>query len=186
MPEMPANQIPGPNGNTGNVFEKGTPERLATPAELAEFGGIVPNPEIEARILELLEAQMKEDMALIEPIDLAEAVELSISEPVTEPVEEPEEETPQASPQDPAIEAVTESAAAVEELPIPKYISEPSLQSTELLVPKPQPTVADLTPKSNLLIVSICWSLPKLWTNTVCGLRPPEMKAHAAIFLVRI
>src|SRR5208283_1984344 len=54
MPEMPAEQTPGSKGNTGGVFKKGTPERLATPAELAEFGGVVANPEIEARILELL------------------------------------------------------------------------------------------------------------------------------------
>ncbi len=91
MPELPADQSPGPNGNTGNVFEKGTPERLATPAELAEFGGVVANPEIEARILKLLEAQMKEDMALIEPMDLAEASALSIPEAVNEPLEEPAE-----------------------------------------------------------------------------------------------
>jgi uncharacterized protein YjbI with pentapeptide repeats len=143
MPEMPANQTPGPNGNTGNVFERGTPERLATPAELAEFGGIVPNPEIEARILELLEAQMKEDMALIEPIDLAEAVELFVPESVIEPVEESAAEISQASQQDPAVEAVTESAEVVEELPIPKYISEPSLQSTEILVPRTPSSAAD-------------------------------------------
>ena len=143
MPEMPANQTPGPNGNTGNVFEKGTPERLATPAELAEFGGVVSNPEIEARILELLEAQMKEDMALIEPVELADAAALSIPEGLIEPLEESAEEIPEAPPQDLAIETVTESAEAVEELPIPKYISEPSLQSAEILVPRSLPLAAD-------------------------------------------
>jgi uncharacterized protein YjbI with pentapeptide repeats len=172
MPEMPANQTPGPSGNTGNVFEKGTPERLATPAELAEFGGIVPNPEIEARILELLEAQMKEDMALIEPIDLAEAAELSISESVIEPVEEPAEEISQASPQDPAIAAVTESAEAVEELPIPKYISEPSLQSTEILVPRPLPSAADshaeiqTSDRVDLLEFAEALDQHRLWVET--------------------
>jgi len=35
-------------------------ERLATPEELAEFGGIAPNPVIEAQILALLEAQMED------------------------------------------------------------------------------------------------------------------------------
>ncbi len=172
MPELPADQTPGPNGNTGNVFEKGTPERLATPAELAEFGGIVPNPEIEARILELLEAQMKEDMALIEPIDLAEAAELSIPESAIEPVEEPAEEISQTSPQDPAMEAVTESAGSIEELPIPKYISEPSLQSTEILVPRPPSSVADSHPellapdRVDLLEFAEALDQHRLWVET--------------------
>ncbi|HEY1467728.1 MAG TPA: pentapeptide repeat-containing protein [Candidatus Acidoferrum sp.] len=137
MPEMPAEQTPGRKGNTGGVFEKGTPERLATPAELAEFGGIAPNPEVEARILELLEAQMKEDMALVEPSDLADAVATPIPEIVNEPAEEPAAEIPEVGPQALAMEAAPESIEAAEELPIPQYISKPAVQSAVILTPRP-------------------------------------------------
>jgi uncharacterized protein YjbI with pentapeptide repeats len=44
-------------------------ERLATPEELAEFGGITTNPVIEAQILALLEAQMGEAAATELPVE---------------------------------------------------------------------------------------------------------------------
>jgi len=172
MPELPADQSPRPNGNTGNVFEKGTPERLATPAELAEFGGVVANPEIEARILELLEAQMKEDMALIEPMDLAEASALPIPEAVNEPFEEPAEKKQQAVPQAFAIETGTVTAHAAEELPIPKYISAPSPPSAELLIPNPSPSALDThvelqsSERLDLLEFAEALDQHRLWVET--------------------
>ncbi len=172
MPELPADQSPGPNGNAGNVFEKGTPERLATPAELAEFGSVVANPEIEARILELLEAQMKEDMALIEPMDLAEASALSIPEAVNESLEEPAEKKLEAVPQTFAIETVTETAPAAEELPIPRYISAPSLPPAQLRIPNPSPSASDThvelqsSERVDLLEFAEALDQHRLWVET--------------------
>ena len=56
MPELPAHE------NTENSAPAGanTSERLATPAELAEFGGVGTDPETESKILALLEVQMAE------------------------------------------------------------------------------------------------------------------------------
>jgi len=56
MPEWPAQKKTSLNENN----KQKSVERLATPEELAEFGGITPNPVIEAQILALLEAQMDE------------------------------------------------------------------------------------------------------------------------------
>lgn len=56
MPESPADQ----NTQPVDGANKRAIERLATAEELAEFGGIATNPEIEAQILALLEAQMEE------------------------------------------------------------------------------------------------------------------------------
>ncbi|HXR32881.1 MAG TPA: pentapeptide repeat-containing protein [Verrucomicrobiae bacterium] len=53
MPETPANQ---PKEELKGHSTERVVERLATPKELAEFGTIRPNPEIEAKILALLEA----------------------------------------------------------------------------------------------------------------------------------
>src|SRR5271157_5948753 len=58
MPEPPANQH---NEGSKDHFAERAAERLATPKELAEFGTIRPNPELEAKILALLETQMKEE-----------------------------------------------------------------------------------------------------------------------------
>lgn len=56
MPEQPAKKKTSLNEKKSeNLIE-----RLATPEELAEFGGITTNPVIEAQILALLEAQMEE------------------------------------------------------------------------------------------------------------------------------
>jgi len=55
MPDMPANNPTG--------FDEKPKERLATPQELAEFGTIEPDPDMEAKILALLEAQMDEETA---------------------------------------------------------------------------------------------------------------------------
>ena len=176
MPEMPADQTPGNKASTGGVFKKGTPERLATPAELAEFGGVVANPEIEARILELLEAQMKEDMALIEPSDLAEAVATPIPEFVNELGEEPAEELateiPEAAPQAFATETTAEPVDTAEELPIPQYISKPSPPSAEILTPSPtlptaetpaQPPSSD---RVDLLEFAEALDQHRLWVET--------------------
>jgi uncharacterized protein YjbI with pentapeptide repeats len=172
MPEMPAEQTPGSQGNTGGVFKKGTPERLATPAELAEFGGVVPNPEIEANILELLEAQMKEDMALIEPSDLAEAVATPIPEFVDELTEKPAEEITEGEPQTIAMEAAAESTDTAEELPIPQYISKPSLPLAEILTPSPTLPVADThaelpaSDRVDLLEFAEALDQHRLWVET--------------------
>ena len=56
MPERPADQHTG----THEDATKKSVERLATAEELAEYGAIAPDPEIEAQILALLEAQMEE------------------------------------------------------------------------------------------------------------------------------
>jgi uncharacterized protein YjbI with pentapeptide repeats len=59
LSERPAKKKTGLNENNNeNLIE-----RLATPEELAEFGGLAPNPVIEAQILALLEAQMEEPEA---------------------------------------------------------------------------------------------------------------------------
>ena len=56
MPESPADQ----NIGAHEAVNSKPAERLATAEELAEFGGITTNPEIEAQILALLEAQMEQ------------------------------------------------------------------------------------------------------------------------------
>jgi uncharacterized protein YjbI with pentapeptide repeats len=58
MPEWPADHNSAPHDSASNK----TVERLATPEELAEFGGVTTNPEIESQILALLEAQMEETL----------------------------------------------------------------------------------------------------------------------------
>src|SRR5271169_6100095 len=123
MPEKPADKARASSANHGSsMFEKGTPERLATPAELAEFGSIAPNPEIEARILALLEEQMKEDISSVEPIDLAE-VSAALTPDTTEEIAE---ETAEAARETAAVEATPESPEAAE-LPITEDIAETAL-----------------------------------------------------------
>ena len=56
MPELPAEQ----NTGSPDAANKKSIERLATAEELAEFGAVAPDPEVEAQILALLEAQMEE------------------------------------------------------------------------------------------------------------------------------
>ena len=57
MPETPANQH---KEELKDHSAERAAERLATPKELAEFGTIRPNPELEARILAFLETEMTE------------------------------------------------------------------------------------------------------------------------------
>src|SRR5271166_1158673 len=140
MPEKPADKACASSGNNGSgMFEKGTPERLATPAELAEFGNIVANPEIEARILALLEEQMKEDISSVEPIDLAEAS----AAPTPDAVEEIAEKTPEAVPQTAVMEATPESPKAAE-LPNTEEVAEAPLQPVGAPTPSPSLSAADL------------------------------------------
>lgn len=56
MPELPAEK----NTSSPDAASKKSIERLATAEELAEFGAVAPDPEVEAQILALLEAQMEE------------------------------------------------------------------------------------------------------------------------------
>jgi uncharacterized protein YjbI with pentapeptide repeats len=144
MPENPADKTPG-----SNMSEKGTPERLATPAELAEFGSIAPDPEMEAQILALLEQQMKEDMALIEPIDLLEA---SLAAPL-EVTERTEAQSSEASSEEtsdrkPAIgELVGEpETPKAPQVPRPDEIAEASTQELETPAPSSSEIVAEILP----------------------------------------
>ncbi len=58
MPDMAANQ--NTEGHKERMHER-VVERLATPQELSEFGTVAPDPEVEAKILALLEVQMTEE-----------------------------------------------------------------------------------------------------------------------------
>jgi uncharacterized protein YjbI with pentapeptide repeats len=58
MPDQPAKKIFG--FAFGN--QEKTQERLATPEELAEYGAIAPDPQVEARILALFEEQLVQDL----------------------------------------------------------------------------------------------------------------------------
>ncbi len=141
MPETPADKTPGSGETDGNRMSvKGTPERLATPAELAEFGSIVPNPDVEARILALLEAQMKEDMALVQPLDLANASTPPSSETVNEIAEIPDakarEESVVKTPTPSALQIAFEALKA-SQFPAPEEIAESPFPSDET----PEPTV---------------------------------------------
>jgi len=113
--------------------EKNWRERLATPEELAEFGAAGPDPQAEARILELFEEQLVEAEAEPEgqapetmPSPIGEpSLEISLtqtesvekaSEPsVTEAVEEkPAEAAAKASVEEPATsEPIADESAAV-------------------------------------------------------------------------
>jgi uncharacterized protein YjbI with pentapeptide repeats len=69
MPDTPANQR---KEGTKEHFLERVAERLATPQELSEFGTVAPDPESEAKILALLEAQMTEEESVENPVrDLA-------------------------------------------------------------------------------------------------------------------
>jgi uncharacterized protein YjbI with pentapeptide repeats len=58
MPDQPAKDNPGyATGSNAKLKE-----RLATPAELAEYGAFAPDPETEAKILTLFEEQLVQDL----------------------------------------------------------------------------------------------------------------------------
>jgi uncharacterized protein YjbI with pentapeptide repeats len=143
MPELPADNV-----RPTNISDKGTPERLATPAELAEFGNVAPDPEVEAHILELLEVQMKQDIAAVEPIDLIEASAIAAEEAAAHV----EEKTPELPPQETILEIAEETSGA--SLPpwisrslessAPKEIAEPNVQKPELPALPPLVVSADI------------------------------------------
>lgn len=58
MPEQPAKKIFGFAWGHQEKME----ERLATPEELAEYGAIAPDPQVEAKILALFEEQLVQDL----------------------------------------------------------------------------------------------------------------------------
>lgn len=167
MPEKPADKACASSGKNGSgMFEKGTPERLATPAELAEFGSIVPNPEIEARILSLLEEQMKEDISAVEPIDLAEAC----GAPTPNAMEEMAEKAPEAAPETAVVEATPESPKAVE-LPITEPVAEAPLQPAGARAPSSSLSAADLPgapqlTRLDLLEFAEALDQHRLWVET--------------------
>src|SRR5271157_680090 len=65
MPDTPANQRK--EGAKEHFLER-VAERLATPQELSEFGTVASDPEIEAKILALLEVQMTEEDSVENPV----------------------------------------------------------------------------------------------------------------------
>jgi uncharacterized protein YjbI with pentapeptide repeats len=72
MPEMPANQ----NMDSHEAAERFAAERLATPQELAEFGGAPADAATEAKIIALLEEQMSRPEEEVPSVALAAALEL--------------------------------------------------------------------------------------------------------------
>ena len=58
MPDQPAKKILG----FALANQEKSQERLATPEELAEYGAIAPDPQVEARILALFEEQLVQDL----------------------------------------------------------------------------------------------------------------------------
>jgi uncharacterized protein YjbI with pentapeptide repeats len=121
MPERPADKTLGSSAKP----KESRAERLATPEELAEFGGLGPDPAMEAQILALLEEQMKEDEAAEEPeIVLGERPAADHGETVQETSDhiaaKPVNETTLIIPEKPkatAPEGIAESPAAESEIP---------------------------------------------------------------------
>lgn len=126
MPDRPAKAR---NDQQSKELEV-TPERLATPQELEEYGGQGPAPEMEAKILALLEAQLaepsEEDLAAVgadAPVAAAEAVaakEIATESASVAPEaqEKPAEENPSPEGQNPEIESSFEPPwASLRELP---------------------------------------------------------------------
>ena len=72
---------------------KKTVERLATAEELAEYGAVATNPEIESQILELLEAQMEETL----PLELVPTTTIDFPTMKITPVNTSTTQTPQLS-----------------------------------------------------------------------------------------
>jgi uncharacterized protein YjbI with pentapeptide repeats len=113
MPELPAKNKAGDNS------PEGTPERLATAQELAEFGSIPPDPELEVQILTLLEAQMRED---------SPAEESAVARPgvLTKAVTQAPAKTPVVNP------AETSMETTVERVKTPRTKTE---KAAEIIVP---------------------------------------------------
>jgi uncharacterized protein YjbI with pentapeptide repeats len=173
MPDNPADKNPG-----SNMAEKCTPERLATPAELAEFGSIAPNPEMEAQILALLEQQMKEEMALIEPIDLLEAsaeaslegTEKTEAEPSQEAAAEISEENSEVKPEAVAM-AVDPAIPNAAPVPTPNDIVEVAPPGLETPVSHSAEIVAEIhhgarTPRVDLLEFAEALDQHRLWVES--------------------
>jgi len=115
MPEWPAKKKTGLNlSDTGT---QKSVERLATPEELAEFGGITPNPEIEAQILALLEAQMEEpvaeEKAPTATIDFHKTKNLAVATPAATGAIESTQTSEEVSGSAESVELATASAATV-------------------------------------------------------------------------
>jgi uncharacterized protein YjbI with pentapeptide repeats len=117
MPEHPAEQH-----TTLPTSSLSKPrERLATPQELAEFGSTAPDPEIEAQILALLDAQMEE----VSPEDLPPSVSVKFSVAQKGPVNIATNDSAQNSPL-PASPQLS-IADAVEQLETPALSVEQTL-----------------------------------------------------------
>ena len=89
MPDWPADH----NSRSQSDVNKKADERLATAEELLEYGAIAPDPEIEAQILALLEAQMEEPA----PEDLSLASTLDFSSMAAAPAKTAPPEVPNFS-----------------------------------------------------------------------------------------
>jgi uncharacterized protein YjbI with pentapeptide repeats len=153
MPELPAKNTLGPAGSAGRPAA----ERLATPQELAEFGSVAPDPLMEAQILALFEAQMKQEAPAEESVEahpstmgetLAEA---PISTPVEMAVETAETETTKKK----AKEAVEVKTAE------PKTVTAPPEEAqakVEEVQPEQQATGGDLLEIAELLDQHRLWA----------------------------
>jgi uncharacterized protein YjbI with pentapeptide repeats len=149
MPDQPAKKILGfAFGNQEKIEE-----RLATPEELAEYGAIAPDPQVEARILALFEEQLVQDL-----VRKHHAASAAIGAPGipdiknhTAQVTAVEEAPAEAKEVKEVKEKMTATVAVSEKPEVPQKAAEaPPIQSTEKklehTVP-PQETPTEVEPK---------------------------------------
>jgi uncharacterized protein YjbI with pentapeptide repeats len=135
MPDQPAKKIFG--FALGN--QEKTQERLATPEELAEYGAIAPDPQVEARILALFEEQLVQDLvrkhaAATAAIGAPEIPDIKNHTAQVTAVEKPPTEGKEAKEGKEVKEATTAAVVETSEKPaaVPEKAAElPITQSTE-------------------------------------------------------
>jgi len=149
MPDQPAKKIFGfAFGNQEKIEE-----RLATPEELAEYGAIAPDPQVEARILALFEEQLVQDL-----VRKHHAASAAIGAPEIPNIKNHTaqvtavEEAPAEAKEVKEVKEKTTATVAVSEKPVvPEKAAEaPLIQSTEkkpeTIVPR-QETLANVAPE---------------------------------------
>src|SRR5277367_4794439 len=147
MPEMPANQ----NMDSHEAAERFAAERLATPQELAEFGGAPADAATEAKIIALLEEQMARPEEEVPSVALAAALEL-----FQEEIAEVKRENPVA-----AEKALVTEAIGGELSSMPEPVA--GLQEALELYETPGP---DSTGEGELLEFAEVLDQHKLWVET--------------------
>jgi uncharacterized protein YjbI with pentapeptide repeats len=163
MPDQPAKKIFG--------FALGKiEERLATPEELAEYGAIAPDPQVEARILALFEEQLVQDLVrkhhAASAIGAPEIPDFKNHTAQVTAVEEAPAEAKEVK----EVKEKTTAAVAVSEKPVvPQKAAEaPLIQSTEKkpdTIVAPQETPANVAPE-------------KVAAETVAAAEPPAELAQ--------